>query len=128
MRSPSSCCNNIVKLSDLVGKPTEFRQYKNYAPTIGVKWICPSCNTEFFAKWKQIDKFWDNVDDANQLQLLSNNGETYLNQYCGKYVTKENGKNKDTGAFSILLELYDVLGEYSKKCESEEKTQFILYE
>lgn len=42
----------MVKLEDLRGKPIEFRQYgsKN-PPAIGTKWICPTCQTVYFAWW-----------------------------------------------------------------------------
>lgn len=48
----SKCCGNIVRLSDLRGKPIEFRRYGKYAPHIGTRWDCPTCKTVYFAWWR----------------------------------------------------------------------------
>jgi hypothetical protein len=49
----SSCCENIVRLSDLRGKPIEFRQYgSSDPPVIGTRWDCPTCATIYFAWWR----------------------------------------------------------------------------
>ena len=50
----SSCCENIVRLSDLRGKPIEFRRYGSFGRepvVLGTKWTCPSCRTAYFARW-----------------------------------------------------------------------------
>ena len=51
----SSCCDNIVRLSDLRGKPIEFRRYHQYAPNIGTRWDCPTCGTAYFAIWRETE-------------------------------------------------------------------------
>lgn len=48
----SSCCDNIVRLSDLRGKPIEFRRYGDSPPVIGTRWDCPTCATVYFAWWR----------------------------------------------------------------------------
>lgn len=48
----SSCCGNTVRLSDLRGKPIEFRQYSNEPPHIGTRWDCPTCLTAYFVIWR----------------------------------------------------------------------------
>lgn len=53
----SSCCDNTVRLSDLRGKPIEFRRYGNSPPQIGTRWDCPSCKTAYFVIWR--DAEWD---------------------------------------------------------------------
>jgi hypothetical protein len=53
----SSCCGNVVRLSDLRGKPIEFRRYDANPPVLGTRWNCPSCNTAYFACWKEGTKF-----------------------------------------------------------------------
>lgn len=51
----SYCCENIVRLSDLRGKPIEFRRYASYAPHIGTRWDCPTCGTAYFAWWRDME-------------------------------------------------------------------------
>lgn len=48
----SSCCGNTVRLSDLRGKPIEFRRYHDAPPAIGTKWTCPDCGTVYFVIWR----------------------------------------------------------------------------
>lgn len=52
----SKCCENIVTLSDIRGKPIEFRRYAK-AINIGTKWACPTCETNYFVIWR--DQSWD---------------------------------------------------------------------
>ncbi|MEG4149477.1 hypothetical protein [Microcoleus sp. Pol12B5] len=48
----STCCDNIVRLSDLRGKPIEFRRVHTDPPNIGTRWNCPTCGTAYFAIWR----------------------------------------------------------------------------
>lgn len=48
----SSCCDNTVRLSDLRGKPIEFRRYGKEPPLLGTRWDCPACGTAYFAIWR----------------------------------------------------------------------------
>ena len=51
----STCCDNIIRLSDLRGKPIEFRRYSKEPPEIGTRWDCPSCNIAYFAIWRDAE-------------------------------------------------------------------------
>ena len=52
----STCCGNTVRLSDLRGKPIEFRRYAKEPPNIGTRWDCPDCGTAYFVIWR--DGVW----------------------------------------------------------------------
>ena len=52
----SYCCDNLVRLSDLRGKPIEFRRYYSEPVVIGTKWVCPTCQTAYFAWWRDAIK------------------------------------------------------------------------
>lgn len=58
----SSCCENVVRLSDLRGKPIEFRQCHNDPPVIGTRWDCPSCGTAYFAWWRDAQWSHERMD------------------------------------------------------------------
>lgn len=49
----SSCCGYVLRLSDLRGKPIEFRRYYKSPPVIGTRWDCPTCKTVYFAWWRE---------------------------------------------------------------------------
>lgn len=51
----STCCDNTVRLSDLRGKPIEFRRYFKEPPNIGTRWDCPTCSTAYFAIWRDAE-------------------------------------------------------------------------
>ena len=59
----SACCGSIIRLSDLRGKPIEFRRYGCEPVTIGTKWVCPSCKTSYFAWW--CDAVWQGGFDVS---------------------------------------------------------------
>lgn len=67
----SSCCENTVRLSDLRGKPIEFRRYHNSPPVIGTRWDCPSCNTAYFAWWREGKWYHDSRSFGNFVIDLS---------------------------------------------------------
>lgn len=48
----SHCCGNIVRLSDLRGKPIEFRRFNHEPPHIGTRWDCPTCAIAYFVIWR----------------------------------------------------------------------------
>jgi len=48
----SKCCNTVVRLSDLRGKPIEFRRFRHEPSVIGTKWLCPECHTAYFVIWR----------------------------------------------------------------------------
>ena len=53
----SGCCGVTCNLSDLRGKPIEFRRYYKEAPHIGTKWTCPVCGADYFAIWHRDDQY-----------------------------------------------------------------------
>jgi hypothetical protein len=55
----SSCCENTVRLSDLRGRAIEFRRYGNDPPNIGTRWDCPTCQTAYFAIWRDAQYSWN---------------------------------------------------------------------
>lgn len=66
----SQCCGRILRLSDLRGKPVEFRQYGSYSPQMGVRWDCPLCGEAYFAYIHQREKsfvidlsYWTTYND-----------------------------------------------------------------
>jgi len=48
----SSCCDNVVRLPDIIGRPIEVRRSGPYAPVIGTRWDCPTCTTAYFVIWR----------------------------------------------------------------------------
>lgn len=57
----STCvdCDNPepVRLTDLIGKPVEFRSLGNSPPEMGARWDCPKCDRAYFAIWRPAT--WD---------------------------------------------------------------------
>lgn len=117
----SKCCDNIVRLSDLRGKPIEFRQYYQYAPEIGCRWDCPTCKTAYFAIWRHNDSYWglnSNIidrEEAIQFALTGEfhapNGQIIKSENAGKYLIKREWQGKvqyeETGTFTIDLSFYE---------------------
>ena len=82
----SYCCNNLVKLSDLRGKPIEFRRYYDEPVVIGTKWICPTCQNAYFVWWRDATtdpqqgvirgfvldlSYYDSFDDEPSSRMVS---------------------------------------------------------
>lgn len=67
----SSCCNNIVRLGDLRGKPIEFRRYGDSPPVLGTRWDCPTCGTAYFAWWNEAPWYKDKMEYGNFVIDLS---------------------------------------------------------
>lgn len=61
----STCCDNTVRLSDLMGKPIEFRRIGTDPPYIGTRWDCPTCGTAYFTIWR--DAQWGYVNGKMQV-------------------------------------------------------------
>jgi hypothetical protein len=125
----SSCCHNVVRLSDLAGKEIEFRQYGEFAPQIGAKWICPTCSTEYFAYFNRSERFWQQPENSRQPTFYDSRGYPYENEYKDRFVTTEDGSLRDTGCFSIVLTYYHPLTTNVtwKKVTKEEDTQLVRY-
>ena len=56
-------CHTLVRLSDLIGQPLEFRKYHDYRPRAGVKWICPKCGTVYFCAINIGSNFWGHTQE-----------------------------------------------------------------
>lgn len=112
----SSCphCGYLVRLSDLRGKPVEFRRYSQYAPVLGVRFDCP-CGQIYFAAWEHKDVSWSH----EQLQNGQWNKPTFDFEIHGKAVSVPNydqgryafktgsGSVENMGYFTIDLSYYE---------------------
>lgn len=104
----SSCCGIVVRLSDLRGKPVEFRAYGAYAPQIGVRWDCPKCSTAYFVIWRYRDRFWGQMENVDKPELVFPDGTRIPNREVGRFVIRDDdGKPKeDAGCFILDLSYY----------------------
>lgn len=105
----SSCCSYTVTLSDLRGKPVEFRKYRQYRPVIGVRWDCPECGTSYFASYKERDSYWST--DAAGIVSPEKVFNPSTDQR-GKFVVEETNSQgekelRDGGCFIITLSYYE---------------------
>ena len=126
----SCCCDNTVRLADLAGKKIEFRQYGDFAPQIGTKWICPTCETEYFVYFQRKDQYWKSVDDAPKKFLHDSKGVPYENEHQNKFVTKKkNGDLQDTGCYVLVLTYYHPLTKDCswRTCSEEKNTQLVRF-
>jgi hypothetical protein len=111
-----SCCSNVPKLSDICNQPIEFRKFKQTAPIIGTKWICPSCEAVYFASYKRYDTFWEDLFFSKE-EIISG----YYNDYMNKFTYVDNNELKDTGFFVINLISYNL--DIWEKSSQDEETQ-----
>lgn len=107
----SSCpkCGYQVKLSDMRGKPVEFRRYGPYAPEIGVRFDC-QCGEVYFLMWHHRHEFWSDPSKAFDDELVY--GRTVIpNTDKGKFVsvTEFRGEKRysNTGFFDLDLSYYE---------------------
>lgn len=112
----SSCCGNVVRLSDVLGKPLEARRYFKYAPDFGTRWDCPSCGTAYFVIIHRRDQFWSDPIRAFDDDLgYDGQGNAIPNRERGRFVfaTESNpfGKGEvryeQTGCFTLDLSYYE---------------------
>ena len=103
----SSCCGNTVRLSDLRGKPIEFRRYGPYVPDIGTRWDCPTCNTAYFVIWRTRDKFWHKPEDAFADLDLFGNPNREKGKFVHQYTFQNEIVTEDTGCFTLDLSYYE---------------------
>lgn len=125
----SSCCGNVVRLSNLVGKTIEFRQFGKSAPQMGAKWTCPSCDVDYFVYWVRNERFWNSPEESKEKTLLNSQGFPYINDYQNQFVVKNKGVLQDTGYFTFILTFYYPLTPQSdwEICTEEEKTQLVRF-
>lgn len=81
----SYCCENIVRLEDMRGKPIEFRRYSKYAPHIGCRWQCPTCNTVYFAWWVEDRNFSTFMIDLSYYESFNDERDTDW-EACAKFL------------------------------------------
>lgn len=97
------CCGNKIKLSELVGKPLEFRKYYDYCPQPGVKWTCPVCNRTYFV-WIRVGHTNWGEDLKHQFEndhIDFGNGHVYPNTNKGKFAKRtQNHKGEE-----VIMEL-----------------------
>lgn len=115
----SSCpnCGYTLSLSDLRGKPVEFRRYGPYAPEIGCRFDC-SCGEVYFAIWRRKDNYWERetlLSGAWKNPTLTlPDGRTIPNPEAGRFAVerpipwdKDSVWPEETGTFTIDLSYYE---------------------
>lgn len=113
------CGHGPVRLSDLRGKPIEFRRYGDYSPAIGCRWDCPDCGTAYFAIWRDKDEFWsrESLDNGQwkDPEFVLPDGRVFPNHEAGKFAVDrtytlggvERTEVHNTGCFIIDLSYYE---------------------
>lgn len=104
-------CGYHVRLSDLRGKPIEFRRYRPYCPTIGCRFDC-ACGTSYFAMYRHHEKYWGDPRYAFEETLNCGPGVELPNTLKGKFVLKYNNyegeeKLEETGCYTVDLSYYE---------------------
>ena len=106
----SSCpkCNYTVKLSDLRGKPIEFRQYFNSSPVLGCRFDC-ECGEAYFAIWRYDYNFWgeEMIHQSGEEFLTFPGGTVVKNDNKDRFVRESGGRKFETGHFTIDLSYYE---------------------
>jgi len=113
------CGHGPVRLSDLRGKPIEFRRYYSSAPELGCRWDCPNCGTAYFAIWRINEEFWSRESLANgqwkdPVYRLPD-GSTHPNTEAGRFAIEntfsfggvQQTTATNTGCFTIDLSYYE---------------------
>ena len=116
----SSCeiCERTVRLSDLRGKPIEFRQYGPYAPEMGCRFDC-ECGEVYFAIWRKKSVFWGKEAIENGAWKASSywiNEHEFPNDEHGRFAIERNGYVEETGCFTIDLSHYATYND--EKCSN----------
>jgi len=107
-------CDYKVRLSDIRGKPVEFRRYGPYAPVIGVRFDC-ACGEVYFASFGVEYKVWSRDALASgawkEETLRFPNGVAMKNVNCGRFAVERVFKGQvhaeNTGAFTVDLSYYE---------------------
>jgi len=116
-------CNYRLLLSDIQGKPVEFRKYGPYPPQMGVRFDC-QCGKVYFVWYQRVDKYWGNPEDAYKDHYTRPDGTTYPNKEKGRFVHKTQswqGKERveDTGFFRLDLSYYQTFNDEDSETEGE---------
>lgn len=111
-----------IKLSDLVGKPIEFRKYGRYSPTIGTKWICPKCGKVYFCHFRKFDTFWGELAEQFDKPTLNFGvpGHTREpNHHQGKFAIRIEGVAHETGCYEFDLSYYETYNDEGEGKDTE---------
>lgn len=119
----AECGHGPVRLSDLRGKPIEFRRYARYAPDLGCRWDCPKCSTAYFAIWRVNEEFWsrESLQNGQWKDPVYHlpDGTTYPNTEAGKFAVEDTftfggvqqTRAANTGCFTIDLSYYETFND-----------------
>lgn len=103
-------CGYKVMLSDIRGKPVEFRRNSVYAPYAGVRFDC-QCGAIYFVWFERSHEYWDDPHEAyvDPFYLLSD-GTPYPNKEKGRFVRKTTFRGEEkieqTGYYRIDMAYY----------------------
>lgn len=108
-RCSSRCdCGYQFNLGSFRGQPIEFRKYRDYAPLMGAKLICPDCGKVYFGWIKNDFEFWDEQSkesfDKDTNTVL---GRKYENPYKGKFAKRTNNGVVQLGYNQIDTAYYE---------------------
>lgn len=101
-------CGRVFKLSDLRGKPIEFRRYAHYIPQMGCKVECDQCGEVYFAYIHRTEQYWDerSIKDGSWKDVRKHHD--MAGRFAIEFDSKIFGKSvSQTGAFTIDLSYYD---------------------
>jgi len=129
------CGHGPVRLSDLRGKPIEFRQYGPYVPVIGCRWDCPDCGTAYFAIWRTKDEFWSReslqTGAWKDTEFITSDGMVYPIPEAGRFAVErtytlggvERTDVHNTGCFTIDLSYYETYNDEPLYDDDEDGSQ-----
>jgi hypothetical protein len=113
-------CEYTLRLSDIRGKPVEFRRYGVYAPVIGVRFDC-QCGEVYFVSWKEQHSFWSKeaLDNGSWKEPeFEFREQRFKNLEQGKFVFEEpDFRNpskmvaRNTGVFTLDLSHYETFND-----------------
>lgn len=109
-------CGYTLRLSDVRGKPVEFRRYGRYAPVIGVRFDC-GCGEVYFVSWREQHSFWsrESLDNGQWKEpVYEFRGMEFQNLQQGKFAFETpdfRDRSKlvahNTGVFTLDLSHYE---------------------
>lgn len=118
------CCGIAVKLSDLAGKPLEFRKYADYRPTVGTKWICPKCNKVYFVIIRTRDEVWgrDLKEQFDNDEVVFCNGQHRMPNANKGQFAKRDGENNvhELGSYEFDLSYYETFNDEGEGVDTDD--------
>lgn len=108
------CCGHRIELSELVGKPLEFRKYYDYRPVPGVKWQCPTCNRVYFIIIRTGHDYWGKnlKEQFDKDEISFGNGHVHENTNKGKFARRTKNFNgeehiEELGWYEFDMSFYE---------------------